>query len=150
MSAAAYAIRHSDAGRTLEISGDWSALTLGEQASKLEQALAGATGPTRLDLSGVGRLDTAGAYAILKATLPTLETSSLPTETSRLFELVRPIVEEQGSAPPQRSMLFAFLVQFGRAIVDLGKEMRRAAELGGPHQIERGRAIPPPTRRRGN
>jgi len=91
MSDAVFNIRHSSTGRVLELSGDWSSLTLGDQALELEGELAGAEGETQLDLSRVGRIDTAGAYVVLKAARGTL--SSLPAgEAGIAFQL-----------PPSRS-----------------------------------------------
>ena len=70
MSSAAFQILIDRTGPTLLLSGDWTSLTLGEEAMGLRSALLDTSGPARVELKNLGRLDTAGAYAILRAIHP--------------------------------------------------------------------------------
>jgi phospholipid/cholesterol/gamma-HCH transport system permease protein len=139
MSAAAFNIRPEHGGRVLELSGDWSSLTLGGQAMELEQALSGAQGATQLDLSRVGRLDTAGAYIILKAARGTLQ--SLPAgEPGKLFALVQAAGEEKAAPHARRSMLFELFDNIGRGLAHTGGEALNAANFAGHLYVELFRA----------
>src|SRR5262245_12034088 len=95
MNAAAYQIQSGPGGPTVALSGDWTSLSLGEEAVGLRDALHGAGGTARVDLSRLGRLDTAGAYAILRAIHPATVPAASPdrADIDRLFELVRPTIE---------------------------------------------------------
>lgn len=53
-------------GAVLALSGDWTATGLGRIAARLAGVLRGSP-PTDLDLSGLGRFDTAGAYTLMRA-----------------------------------------------------------------------------------
>lgn len=48
-------------------SGDWTIFALGDAPDRLERAMAGRTGPRRFDPSALGRVDTAGALAVIRA-----------------------------------------------------------------------------------
>lgn len=149
MAEGTFTIREEGGGRTLALAGDWSSLTLGDNATSLGDAMAGATGKTRLDLTNIGHLDTAGAYAILRAVLPTLAPSPMPREAERLFTLVRPAVEE-GVAPTQEeTWLVKFVSRVGRAVVAVWDEMLSAANFAGRLMFELGQLIRSPSKLRG-
>lgn len=147
MDAATFNIRPSGEGRILELSGDWSSLTLGERALELEQSLADATGPTELDLTRIGRLDTAGAYVILKATLPTLA-SSPAGDAGKLFELVKPAAAERVAVPAEPSLLMQVFQRVGLGLTLTGREAVNAAAFSGRLIIEIGQAIRQPSKLR--
>ena len=139
MSEAAFTIRPSPNGRILELAGDWSSLNLGEEALGLEQQLSNATGETKLDLSRVGRLDTAGAYVILKAAGATL--SSLPPgEEGKLFALVQAAARQDVSTVPRQSILVELFANIGRGLTETGQEALNAANFAGHLLIELVRA----------
>jgi phospholipid/cholesterol/gamma-HCH transport system permease protein len=147
MTTAAFNIRPLGDGRVLELSGDWSSLTLGERALELQQSLSGVKGPTELDLSQVGRLDTAGAYVILKAALPTLA-SSPGGDAGDLFALVRPAAEEQMVLPPTPTLLIQLFDKVGRGLSLTGREAVNAAAFAGRLIIELGQVIRQPSKLR--
>ena len=76
VSPATFNVERSDQGWIAHLTGDWTAVNLGDAGARLRQALSGAKA-TRLDLSGIGRCDTAGAYAIVRATDGNFEAASL-------------------------------------------------------------------------
>lgn len=150
MGTGTFAIRSDDGGRTLAFTGDWSSLTLGDNAMRLSEAMANAQGPTRIDLSEIGRLDTAGAYIILRSVLPTLapSPSPLPREAERLFALVRPAVEEEATPPGRTSRLIEVLARIGRAVHRIGLEAWRVAVFAGRLNVGIARTVRSPARLR--
>ena len=148
MSAATFVIQQEKDGHTLQIRGDWSSLTLGPDPLKLPDAIAHARGPTRLDLSNLGRLDTAGAYLILKATISTLVNSPMPGETEKLFALVRPAVEQTVKAAPATPLLLGFFDKIGRKLAHAGHELVRTANFSGRTWVEIAGTIRSPSRLR--
>jgi phospholipid/cholesterol/gamma-HCH transport system permease protein len=150
MNSAAFQILTGQAGPTVALSGDWTSLTLGEEALGLRSALRGAAGPPRLDLKDLGRLDTAGAYAILRAIHPTQAPTAAPDrpDVGRLFDLVRPTIEEEAEAEG-RSRLHGIFDQIGRGLYAFGHEAYGAAEFVGQLVMALGRTIRHPSRLRG-
>jgi phospholipid/cholesterol/gamma-HCH transport system permease protein len=139
MSAAAFNIRKSSTGRVLELSGDWCSLTLGNEALELERELAGAEGKTELDLSAVGRLDTAGAYLVLKAARRTL--SSLPPgEAGKLFALVQAAAEEKAAPVSPPSLILQFFGNIGQGLARTGEAALNSANFAGRLYVELVRA----------
>jgi len=149
MAEGTFTIRDDGGGRTLALAGDWSSLTLGDNATELGDAMAGVTGKTRLDLTHIGHLDTAGAFAILRAVLPTLVPSPMPKDAERLFALVRPAVEEEVAAPQGMSRLTAFFARVGGAVVAVGDEALAATNFTGRLVIEIGQVLREPSKLRG-
>jgi len=86
---AAFSISRDDGGATAVLTGDWTAIGMGDAGQHLREAMHGWTGG-HLDLSEIGRCDTAGAYAILRAAEGRIEHSDIkaPRRTARLLELV--------------------------------------------------------------
>lgn len=88
-SPAEFSVQAASEGGATVLTGDWTAVNLGDAGARLRQALQGAKA-TRLDLSGIGRCDTAGAYAIVRAADGNFEAASLtaPPPVARLLTLV--------------------------------------------------------------
>ena len=61
-----FALTETPDGAKAVLSGDWTATDAGDAAARLAAA-ARATPLQAVDLTGVGRMDTAGAYAVLRA-----------------------------------------------------------------------------------
>ncbi|MGZ8281620.1 MAG: ABC transporter permease [Allosphingosinicella sp.] len=141
MDLASYQILTGPTGPTVALAGDWTSLTLGDEAIGLRAALLGTPGTPNLDLAGVGRLDTAGAYAILRAMPPGSAAASARPEFARLFELVRPAVEEE--APPARGggWLISLFEHIGRGLYAFADEAWRAAVFAGQVVFALGRAF---------
>src|SRR5688572_30284768 len=118
MSTAAFQILTGPTGPTVALSGDWTSLTLDEQAIGLRDAMSGVHGSPRLDLADLGRLDTAGAYAILRAIHPVGAPAGAEarSDVTRLFELVRPTIEEEGGQAPRDSWIYNLFDEIGRGM----------------------------------
>jgi phospholipid/cholesterol/gamma-HCH transport system permease protein len=145
MDSASYRISATGAGQTVALAGDWTSLTLGEEATRFGEALPSEN--LRLDLSKLGRVDTAGAYAMLRAApagLAAAATAARP-DLARLFELVRPAVEEQASTARPASGLLHQFERIGRALVAFQQEAWRASIFAGQVVCALGRAIRHPS-----
>ena len=147
LSAATYRIESGSAGPTVALSGDWTSLTLGDEALGLGSALSGAGGKPRVDLSGLGRLDTAGAYAILRAVRP-VAAGDRP-DVARLFALVEPTLEKGEGEESPPSWGRALIENMGRGVVAFGQEAWSAADFAGRLVAALGRTIAHPSRLRG-
>lgn len=144
---AQYQILSGPSGSTLALSGDWTSLTLTEEAVGLPAALRGAAARPTLDMADLGRLDTAGAYAILRA----VDATPAPgrPDVERLFALVRPTLEPAEAAERHSSWLHRLLDQIGRGMAAFGHEAWCAADFAGRLASALGRTILHPSRLRG-
>ena len=151
MTSAAFELLTGPAGPSVALSGDWTSLTLGEEATGLRSALIGAGGRPQVDLAGLGRLDTAGAYAILSAIHPAPAPAAAPDrpDVARLFELVRPTIGEEEPGAPRRNRLTGLLEAMGRGLTAFAAEAYQAADFAGRLVSALGRSIRHPSRLRG-
>ena len=110
--AADFRLVRSGDGGAVALTGDWTALGLGRAAERLERELRGAR-PARLDVSGLGRFDTAGAWAVCRATgLRADAVAEARPDMARLMELVGEVTQARRE-PPRR--LEPFYTPFVRA-----------------------------------
>lgn len=146
--AARYRINTAPGARTLEIGGDWTALSLGDAATSLRHELAG-KGRLRLDFSQLGKIDTAGVYAILCAAPDAEVDPAAPprADITRLLALVRPTVA--AGAAPARDARPGIFERIGRDVVGFWQELLRACDFAGHLFMGLGRTIRDPRRLRG-
>jgi phospholipid/cholesterol/gamma-HCH transport system permease protein len=106
----------------LALVGDWTSDGLGKTAARLASARPGGRAMA-LDLSQLGRIDTAGAYALVKAGVaadaPGLQDRP---DAANLIELVQASLP--GKAEPERRFdpFYSFLMRMGRGVSGLGRE----------------------------
>jgi len=108
---------------TAVLSGDWTTPQLGDVAALLTNAVGGRADVT-FDLNTVRRLDTAGAFAVVRAAggVFSLDRVSARPESRRLLELVdaayrlKPVVKQEPNGFQQ------ITIRIGRGVVDLGEE----------------------------
>jgi phospholipid/cholesterol/gamma-HCH transport system permease protein len=95
-----FSLVEADGGATARLTGDWTSRCLGERADALAAALRETPGVV-IDLTEIGRCDTAGAFTILRGakTDPTPQIKARP-ETTRLLELVTASTQEEPVRPP--------------------------------------------------
>ncbi len=86
---AEFSVNQRDGAATAVLTGDWTVVAMGEAGQSLREALSGWS-KGRLDLSDIGRCDTAGAFAILRAAEGHVDHGDIhaPRRTARLLELV--------------------------------------------------------------
>jgi phospholipid/cholesterol/gamma-HCH transport system permease protein len=150
MSSASYLIDSGPAGPSVALAGDWTALTLGDAALALRSDVERLGTAPQLDLGAIGRVDTAGAFAILRALPPASAAAAAPRpEVARLFELVSPAIGEPVAPPPAGRWLVRLLEQIGRGMAAFGDEAYRASVFAGRLFVALGGAVRHPRRVRG-
>lgn len=105
------------------LSGDWTTNLLGRVGDTLSQELRDRRSVT-LDLTKVRRIDTAGAYALIRAvgTDFSLDQVIARPETKRLLELVDNAVRVEPVVRPEPRGFHNLTIRIGRGVVDLGIE----------------------------
>lgn len=103
MAAADFRIEDGGSGLTLRLSGDWTATELGRITNRLDEELHERQ-LDAVDLTDLGRFDTAGALAIVQASncvLPQSAWTQRP-EAGRTYAMVEKL-ERESAGPPARS-----------------------------------------------
>ena len=119
-SAAEFNVEKTTQGQTAILSGDWTAVSLGDAGPRLGRALT-ETHDIGLDLTGIGRCDTAGAFAIVRATGGRLDPQTVKAAPTvrRLLDLV---THAARAAPVPHRRVHSFydlLVRIGKGLTDL-------------------------------
>jgi phospholipid/cholesterol/gamma-HCH transport system permease protein len=120
---AAFSLESATDRPTATLTGDWTAQNLGAVGRELGQALAGRS-DVQLDLTGVRRMDTAGAYAVVKAAGPGLALDRVRArpESQRLLELVDNAVRVKPVIRPEPKGFHNLTIRIGKGVMDLGVE----------------------------
>jgi phospholipid/cholesterol/gamma-HCH transport system permease protein len=138
----------ADGGLRAVLTGDWTSRTLGGAADRLRAALTDRK-PKVLDLTGVGRCDTSGAFAIVRAADAAGTKTQLDArpETRRLMDLVSKAAEKADVPPPARvSGWTLFLERLGGGLVNLAWEGFETLAFTGRILTATGRLILQPKR----
>jgi phospholipid/cholesterol/gamma-HCH transport system permease protein len=108
---------------TAALTGDWTAEHLGHAGARLADALRGKSDPA-FDLSQVRRLDTAGAYALIRAAGETYDAArvSARPEHQRLLELVDGATHVQPVVRREPQGFHDMTIRLGRGVVNFGKD----------------------------
>lgn len=118
-----FSIRTTGERPTVALSGDWTANGLGDAPKRLAQALT-SSGAVAVDIRKVRRLDTAGAYALVRCIGHDydLKTIQARPESARLLELVGAAVHVAPvSVTPPRGF-HEMTVRIGKGVVEVGYE----------------------------
>lgn len=110
--------------RVLTLKGDWIVDTIGPLDANL-RSLAQDLGPgARVDVSGVGRIDIAGAY-LIDRTIHASEMTVVGDHplAKRLLDTVRAAADDEHPAPEHREGFEYLLERIGRFIVHLGEDV---------------------------
>ena len=110
-------------GPALALSGYWTAEQMGPAARGLSRALR-EEGKPSFDLTQVGRLDTAGAYAILRAAGERFDLARVKArpEMLRLLELVKNAAQTKPVPRPQPTGFTELTIRIGKGVVDVAAE----------------------------
>lgn len=108
---------------TAVLSGDWTTPQLGDVGDSLTAAVGGRA-EVAFDLSTVRRLDTAGAFAVVRAAggAFSLDKVSARPESRRLLELVDTAYRVKPVVRPEPRGFHQMTIRIGRGVVDLGEE----------------------------
>ncbi|HEY4029475.1 MAG TPA: MlaE family lipid ABC transporter permease subunit [Caulobacteraceae bacterium] len=113
-----FQLLEADGQLTAELTGDWTSRTLGGAPDRLRTELA-ARKPAVVDLTHVGRCDTSGAYAVVRAAGDAKVPLQARPETQRLLELVSKARGKEAPPPLEEPLWNRFLVRIGRGQVNL-------------------------------
>jgi phospholipid/cholesterol/gamma-HCH transport system permease protein len=144
-----FSLSTSANGPQLSLSGDWTAIHLGGADTALAQAARDATAERlTLDLSQVHRLDTAGAYAILRAVGQDFDLDRVTArpESRQLLELVHTAYNAPPAVIREGHSFHDLLVNIGRAVVDMVLEATETMVFLGHLLVVVGRAVVNPRR----
>ena len=125
----------------LKLTGDWTTMSLGQAALRLGDKLEGVS-IEKVDLSEMGRFDTAGALALVQASnfaMPADAFEARP-EAGRIYAMVETL-ERQSAEPPKRPSSFVRIFsKIGHGVHDAAAEMLlsmaflgRLMEIGRAH-----------------
>jgi len=120
---AEFTVTRTDQGRQAVLTGDWTAMGMGTTDDRLIESLSGA-GPVEIDLTHVSRLDTAGAYIVLKAG----DADHRPAkyiarpEVTRLLDLVDRGVKAEGTPVIKKRSFVDLFDRIGRGVIGIGVE----------------------------
>lgn len=120
MAAADFQIEDGGPGLTLRLTGDWTATELGRVSRRLDEELHDRK-VEAVDLSGLGRFDTAGALAIVQAAncvLPQSAWAQRP-EAGRTYAMVEKLERESAGPPKQSPGWVRGFAKVGRGIHDI-------------------------------
>ncbi len=116
-----FTLTQTDSGAIVALTGDWTAVEMAGAGDRLAAALGRLTS-ARLDLSHIGRCDTAGAFAILRAAEGRVPPQAItgPRRIARLLELVGRGLRAEPVPHIERMPLRDMLERLGRGLVGAG------------------------------
>lgn len=120
---AEFSVKSGGQRPTVTLEGNWTANHLGDAPARLAQVL-GSHGDIAVDMREVRRLDTAGAYALIRAVGPEFDLKQVQArpESERLLVLVGAAVQvEPVVARPPRGF-HEMTVRIGKGVMDVGYE----------------------------
>ena len=145
-----FTLEDDDSGRTVVLTGDWTATAIGKAGARLRTALGeGRDGaPITLDLRKVGRVDTAGAYDLLTCVPEGMEAAAVRArpETERLLELVREAAKAKRPVEKPRWSFNAMMERLGRGLIGFFTEFYGSMTFNGHLLAVLGRTILHPGR----
>ncbi|MGV8929021.1 MAG: MlaE family lipid ABC transporter permease subunit [Brevundimonas sp.] len=147
MAAADFQIEDGEPGLTLRLTGDWTATELGRISHRLDEELH-ERGVDAVDLSELGRFDTAGALAIVQASNCVLPQSAWTQRPSagRTYAMVEKLERESAGPPPRSPGWVRGFAKVGRGIHDILAEATLSMAFLGRLVVAVGAALRHPGR----
>src|SRR4051812_33104933 len=117
-----FTVERDEPGRGISLTGDWSAICLGDAGARLAAELK--TKPEKIELGRVGRFDTAGALALIEALNGRVDERAVSgrPETLRLLHRVVEALKTETPTARRPWSLAVLLDRLGRGIVTMGAE----------------------------
>jgi phospholipid/cholesterol/gamma-HCH transport system permease protein len=147
MARADFQIDDGEAGVVLRLTGDWTTAGLGRITRRLKTALRDRA-LAALDLSALGRFDTAGALSIVQVThgsLPDTAWAARP-EAGRLYAMVERLERESIDPPKRPDGFVRGFAKIGRGVEDIGHEGVMSLAFLGRLMVATGAALGNPGR----
>lgn len=129
------------------LAGDWTATTLGDATQRLAAAIAD-EGVNRLDMRRIKRLDTAGAYGVIRAAEGKLSPKDVDArpESIRLLELVGAAAASKPKVRREPKDFHQLTIRIGKGVVHLARELFETLVFAGHLLVVLGRCIADPRR----
>ncbi len=110
-------------GASAALRGDWTAQYLGSAGARLKKALRGA-GQVAFDLTEAGRVDTAGAYAVIRAAGSSFDLTRIKAKPQalRLLKLVSDAVKAETVGTREPTGFLEMLIRIGKGTMNVGWE----------------------------
>lgn len=142
-----FTVRDARHQGVIELTGDWTAAQIGPAASGLRDELAGRAA-VDLDLTKIGRMDTAGAYAVIQASGAKYDAARVKArpETLRLIELVSHAALPKPAPKAKPRGFHELTIRIGKGVVDLSREILDTLAFAGHLLVVLFRAILNPRR----
>jgi phospholipid/cholesterol/gamma-HCH transport system permease protein len=145
--AADFEMQDREQGRTAVLTGDWTAVQMGWANERLEDVLKGSSG-VALDLTGIGRCDTSGAFGILRAIGMAEKAGPVAArpEIRQLLELVDRATEAPRTPRVVQRSFWDLFVRIGRSVDGIRHEIYELMVFNGHLLVAVGRAFARPSR----
>lgn len=134
---------HSENNVT-KISGDWLASTVQSAGATADGRLLASDG--QIDWSQLGRVDSAGAFALIQALGASDLGNDVPDRLRRVLDIVAPAIQEHATKKPKKS--YGFFTRLGRKVVAGLSELYGNILFLGRSEVGVGRAVINPRRLR--
>lgn len=142
-----FSLTDSGDGRAAVLTGDWTATLLGDAAERLAQAI-DQQGVKALDLRRVKRLDTAGAYGVIRAAEGKLAPTNVQArpEALRLLELVGAAAAAKPTTRKPPRDFHQLTIRLGKGVFHLAREFFETMVFAGHLLVVLGRLAARPRR----
>jgi len=129
-------------GAVLKLTGDWTTMSLGRTARRLSDGLSGQAIKS-VDLSDLGRFDTAGALVLVQASALTLpmEVWSARPEAGRIYAMVETLERKSQPAPRRQASLIRIFARMGHGVHDAAAEFLLSMAFLGRLMAATGNAV---------
>lgn len=144
---AAFELTGDGADRAVRLTGDWTLNALGREGRRLDEALKREPA-NRFDLTEVGKLDTAGAFALIRAAGGELDPAKVDArpENQRLIELVAEAAAKRAEPKREPRGWHEMTVRIGKGVVSTAYDAFDTLVFAGHLLIVLGKSIVNPRR----
>lgn len=145
--AADFSVREEGGAAAVVLTGDWTSSTMEPAADGLVQGFSDRHG-VAFDLTGIGRLDTAGAFAVIRAAGGQLDPARVKArpETLRLLALVNTAAAPHPVRKRPARGFTQMTIRIGHGVIDVVKELFETLVFAGHLLAVFGMAIVNPRR----
>jgi phospholipid/cholesterol/gamma-HCH transport system permease protein len=121
---AEFSVRSASERPTVALKGDWTANNLGDAPLRLAQAVSSHS-HAAIDIRRIGRLDTAGAYALIRAVGHDYDLTKVHArpESARLLELVGHALRAESVPSREPRGFHEMTVRIGKGVMNVAYEM---------------------------